>query len=95
MKPCQKVEFALGGKIFHITATPCDHIPGGECTGFILATDSFGSAADGRPNAIYLTGDTVYVPELARVAEDYHVAAALMNLGEARAQIQAPPAPKR
>jgi L-ascorbate metabolism protein UlaG (beta-lactamase superfamily) len=73
----------IAGTIFNITATPCKHWPGHECVGFILHTESFGLAPDGRPNAIYFSGDTVYVEDLARMCEKYHIAVALMNLGKA------------
>lgn len=76
-------EVRIAGKTFHITATPCKHWPGHECVGFIVHTADFGVAPDGRPNAIYFSGDTVYVPELARMADKYHIAIALMNLGKA------------
>jgi L-ascorbate metabolism protein UlaG (beta-lactamase superfamily) len=46
-------------------------------------TEDFGVAPDGRPNAIYFSGDTVYVEELAKMADKYHIAIALMNLGKA------------
>ncbi|KAF5008232.1 hypothetical protein FDECE_5468 [Fusarium decemcellulare] len=95
MKPWDETEIALGGKTFHITATPCDHVPGGECVGFILTTESFGVSSDGRPNAIYFTGDTVYVDELVKMTDKFHIAATLMNVGEARVHIEPPPAPKR
>ncbi|EQB50976.1 hypothetical protein CGLO_09534 [Colletotrichum gloeosporioides Cg-14] len=95
MTPWQTVSAKIGGKIFDITATPCDHVPGDECVGFVIRAESFGISSDGRPNAIYFSGDTVYVPELAQLATRFHIAAALMNVGEARVQIEAPPAPKR
>ncbi|KAL1880413.1 hypothetical protein Plec18167_003817 [Paecilomyces lecythidis] len=87
MKPWETVSAVLGGKNYEITATPCQHLPGGECTGFILTTPDFGTSADGRPNAIYFTGDTVYIDELARIAEKFHIAAAVMNLGAAYAAL--------
>lgn len=80
----------IAGKEFTITATPCQHFPGHECVGFIVSTADFGvNAADGKPNAIYFSGDTVYNPEmypemdLARLADKYHIVIALMNLGKA------------
>ncbi|KAK7177437.1 hypothetical protein PSPO01_16516 [Paraphaeosphaeria sporulosa] len=73
----------IAGATFHITATPCKHWPGHECVGFILHTESFGIAPDGRPNAVYFSGDTVYIEELAKISEKYHIAVALMNLGKA------------
>jgi L-ascorbate metabolism protein UlaG (beta-lactamase superfamily) len=79
----QERDVRIAGTTFHITATPCKHWPGHECVGFILSTESFGTAPDGRPNAIYFTGDTVYIPELAKITEKYHIAVALMNCGQA------------
>ncbi|KAJ3530032.1 hypothetical protein NM208_g6112 [Fusarium decemcellulare] len=76
-------EVRISGKTFHITATPCKHWPGQECVGFIVHTEDFGVAPDGRPNAVYFSGDTVYVEELAKMADKYHIAIALMNLGKA------------
>ena len=69
--------------MFHITATPCKHWPGHECVGFVVHTEDFGAAADGRPNAIYFSGDTVYIEELSKIAYKYHITAALMNCGKA------------
>ncbi|CAG8138895.1 unnamed protein product [Penicillium nalgiovense] len=83
MEPWQTVPVVLGGKQFEITATPCQHLPGGECTGFIITSKEFGVAADGKPNAIYFTGDTVYIDELAKIPEKFHVVCAVMNLGSA------------
>lgn len=87
MKPWETVSVVLGGKNYEITSTPCQHLPGGECTGFILTTPEFGTSADGRPNAIYFTGDTVYIDELARIPEKFHIVAAVMNLGAAYAAL--------
>ncbi|KAJ6114601.1 Zn-dependent hydrolases of the beta-lactamase protein [Penicillium sp. IBT 16267x] len=83
MKPWETTSVHLGGKKYEITATPCQHLPGGECTGFILETEEFGVHTDGRPNAIYFSGDTVYFDELAKITEKYHVVVAVMNLGSA------------
>ncbi|GKT52948.1 zn-dependent hydrolases of the beta-lactamase [Colletotrichum tofieldiae] len=93
LAPWETVELALGGKLFRFTATPCKHVPGQECVGFVLETDDFGKAEDGRPNAIYLTGDTVYFEELAEIGQRFHIAAAIMNTGEAHAQLVPLPAP--
>ncbi|KAL2692450.1 hypothetical protein Neosp_002859 [[Neocosmospora] mangrovei] len=87
MKPWDTVERQFGGKTFRITATPCQHLPGGECIGFIITTDDFGVASDNRPNGIYFTGDTVYIDELARIAEKFHIVAAVMNMGAAYAAL--------
>ena len=82
-KDWQERKVRIAGKEWTITATPCKHWPGQECVGFIVHTPDFGVSPDGRPNAIYFTGDTVHVPELAKMADKYHIAIALMNLGKA------------
>jgi L-ascorbate metabolism protein UlaG (beta-lactamase superfamily) len=87
MRAWETVSVALGGTTYGITATPCQHFPGGECTGFVLTSPNFGHSADGRPNAIYFTGDTVYIDELAKIPEKFHVVAAVMNLGSAHVNI--------
>ncbi|RYP41928.1 hypothetical protein DL767_000665 [Monosporascus sp. MG133] len=79
----EEKDVRIAGKTFHITATPCQHWPGHECVGFIIHAEDFGVAPNGRPYAIYFTGDTVYVEELAKMATKYHIAVALMNLGKA------------
>ncbi|KAJ5360189.1 Zn-dependent hydrolases of the beta-lactamase protein [Penicillium concentricum] len=81
--PWETASVVLGGQKYEVTATPCQHLPGGECTGFILTKAEFGVSADGRPNAIYFTGDTVYIDELAKIPEKFHIVAAVMNLGSA------------
>lgn len=87
LQPWQTVTLAVGGKKFQVTGTPCQHLPGGECTGFILTSNEFGTSADGRPNAIYISGDTVYIDELKKIPEKWHVVAAVMNLGNAHAPL--------
>ncbi|KAJ5825344.1 Zn-dependent hydrolases of the beta-lactamase protein [Penicillium riverlandense] len=87
MKPWETASTVLRGVEYDITATPCKHLPGGECTGFILSTAEFGVGPDGRPNAIYFTGDTVYIDELAMIPEKFHIVAAVMNLGSAHAAL--------
>ncbi|KAJ4341496.1 hypothetical protein N0V95_007225 [Ascochyta clinopodiicola] len=77
----EEKDVRIAGTTFHITATPCKHWPGHECVGFILHTESFGTAPDGRLNAVYFSGDTVYIEELARISEKYHIVVAMMNLG--------------
>ncbi|KAI9164203.1 N-acyl-phosphatidylethanolamine-hydrolyzing phospholipase D [Paramyrothecium foliicola] len=73
----------IANKIFHFTATPCNHWPGHECVGFVVHTESFGFGPDGRPNAFYFTGDTVYVQGLDKIKQKYNIIFALMNLGKA------------
>ncbi|KFY70086.1 hypothetical protein V499_09468 [Pseudogymnoascus sp. VKM F-103] len=84
LKPWETVTSIIGGKEFRITGTPCKHFPFGEVTGFILETDSFGiHEASGKPNAIYFSGDTVYIDELKKIKDRVHVMAAILNLGNA------------
>lgn len=83
MKPWEEIDSVIAGKNFKIIATPTKHVPGNECTGFIVTGENFGSHQDGLPNAIYFTGDTVYIEELNSIADRYHICAAVMNLGNA------------
>jgi L-ascorbate metabolism protein UlaG (beta-lactamase superfamily) len=90
MNPWETVSLVIGAKEFQVTATPCKHLPGGECTGFILSTTEFGET-DGLPNAIYFSGDTVYMEELAEMTKKFHISVALLNVGAALAPIHDPP----
>ncbi|KAB8236468.1 hypothetical protein ETB97_005418 [Aspergillus alliaceus] len=85
LQPWEKMETLIAGKKFQVIGTPTQHLPGGECTGFIITGEGFGSGRDGLPNAIYFSGDTVYVEELKQMANQYHVCAAVFNLGNAHA----------
>ncbi|GAB1743528.1 hypothetical protein NU219Hw_g458t1 [Hortaea werneckii] len=82
LHPWETIETRINGQRFEITATPAVHYPGQESMGFLLSTESFG-VTDGKPNAIYFSGDTVYFEELARIRERYHVKVALLNIGQA------------
>jgi L-ascorbate metabolism protein UlaG (beta-lactamase superfamily) len=76
-----------------VTGTPCQHLPGGEVTGFILQADKFGiNQQDGKPNVIFISGDTVYFEELAKtIQQKYHVVTAILNFGAATVPIEDPP----
>lgn len=95
MKPWETIQTTIAGREFTVIATPTQHIPGNECTGFILTGEDFGHGRDGLPNAIYFTGDTVYIEELKEIGNRYHIKAAVMNLGNAHApnfaDLSAPP----
>lgn len=89
LSPWETVTLNVGGKTFRVTGTPCQHLPGGECTGFILEYDGFGISSDGRPNAIYISGDTIYIEELSRVIPSkWDITVAILNFG--KAQVTAP-----
>ncbi|CAE6502331.1 unnamed protein product [Rhizoctonia solani] len=79
--PWETLSLNVGGKDFNITGTPCVHLPGGETTGFIVHTASFGTNSEGLPNAIYFSGDTIYLEELAQMKNKFHIALAIINLG--------------
>ena len=85
LDPWESVTLVLGGKEFTVTGTPCRHIPGQECTGFVVTSKSFGVSSDGLPNAIWFSGDTVYFDELKEIRNHWHVTAAILNLGYAHA----------
>ncbi|KAK0455610.1 putative Zn-dependent hydrolases of the beta-lactamase protein [Desarmillaria tabescens] len=72
IRPWETVLLEVGGK--------------GECTGFILTAPEFGST-DGLPNAIYFSGDTVYIEELAEMCNKFHIVVAVLNLGAAKAPL--------
>lgn len=86
LAPWETVSFNVGAVQFQVTATPCQHLPGGECIGFILSSPEFGQT-DGKPNGIYFSGDTVYVKELTEIKEKFNIQAALINLGAASVDI--------
>lgn len=82
LQPWESIDTVIAGTPFKVTATPCVHYPGHECTGLIVSTPSFGET-DGLPNAIYFSGDTVYVAELAEMRKKFHISLALFNVGAA------------
>ncbi|PHH88160.1 hypothetical protein CDD83_7897 [Cordyceps sp. RAO-2017] len=82
MRPWETGTLAVGGRRYDITATPCVHVPGGECVGFVVGSSAFGQTG-GLPNAIWFSGDTVYFDELRQIGSRFHVSVAIMNLGAA------------
>ncbi|KAH6679891.1 beta-lactamase superfamily domain-containing protein [Plectosphaerella plurivora] len=86
LRPWETVSVNVGGKQFQVTGTPCQHMPGGEVTGFIITEPGFGTT-DGLPNAIYFSGDTVYIEELAEIRSKFHISVAILNLGAAIAAL--------
>lgn len=91
--PWESTTLKLNGTEFTITGTPTQHLPGGECTGFVLESPSFGvNDADGLPNVVYVSGDTILLPELSELLpKKYHIVVALMNLGKATALLPTGP----
>ncbi|KAM7183637.1 Zn-dependent hydrolase of the beta-lactamase [Rhypophila sp. PSN 637] len=97
LQPWEKVDLTIGGRTFAVTGTPCVHLPGGEVTGFVItAREEFGEDGGGKPNAIYFSGDTVYLPEVAaRLREEFHVAVAVLNIGRAQVSIPGEAGPRQ
>jgi L-ascorbate metabolism protein UlaG (beta-lactamase superfamily) len=83
LRPWDEIDVCIAGKQFRIVGTPTKHVDGQECTGFIITGGDFGVGRDGLPNAIYFSGDTVYIPELKQLGDRYHIGAAVFNLGNA------------
>jgi L-ascorbate metabolism protein UlaG (beta-lactamase superfamily) len=81
LHPWETVQLEIGGKHLDITGTPCKHLPGGEVTGFIITAPDFGETK-GLPNAIYISGDTVYLDELVQMRNKFHVSVAVLNIGK-------------
>ncbi|KAF2798722.1 Metallo-hydrolase/oxidoreductase [Melanomma pulvis-pyrius CBS 109.77] len=86
LQPWETVPLHVGGETWNITGTPCEHLPGGEVVGFVLRGPGFGYT-DGLPNAIWYTGDTIYLKELAQLRDMYHLRAAVFNMGDAHADL--------
>jgi L-ascorbate metabolism protein UlaG (beta-lactamase superfamily) len=81
LRPWEAVPLEIGGKRLDITGTPCQHLPGGEVTGFIITAPAFGET-NGLPNAIYFSGDTVYLDELVQMRNKFHISVAVLNIGK-------------
>ncbi|KAF6837673.1 Zn-dependent hydrolase of the beta-lactamase [Colletotrichum musicola] len=86
LKPYEIISLNLGGRQFDVMGTPCVHLPGGEVTGFLLNAAHFGET-NGLPNAIYISGDTIYLEELGRLRERFHISAAILNIGAVKVAI--------
>ncbi|KAM0425340.1 hypothetical protein ACHAPT_009396 [Fusarium lateritium] len=83
LRPWETIKSVISGQEFSITGAPCVHVPGHECVGLVLSSESFGTT-NGLPNAIYFSGDTVYFEELTKIKDMFHISVALFNVGEAR-----------
>ncbi|KAJ4308073.1 hypothetical protein N0V84_012318 [Fusarium piperis] len=82
ISPWETLPLNVGGEQFSITGVPCQHVPGSQCTGFIINSPTFGET-NGLPNAIYFSGDTVYFEELAEMRNKFHISIAMFNIGAA------------
>jgi L-ascorbate metabolism protein UlaG (beta-lactamase superfamily) len=76
----------LAGEIWNVTGTQCKHRPGGQVVGFNLRVPRFGFT-NGLPNVIWYSGDTVYLEELSKIKDIFHIRAAIFNMSDAHANI--------
>lgn len=82
ISPWETLSLHVGGEQLSVTGVPCQHVPGQECTGFIITSPTFGET-DGLSNAIYFSGDTVYFEELTEMRNKFHISIAIFNIGAA------------
>ncbi|KAF7587926.1 hypothetical protein BBP40_006521 [Aspergillus hancockii] len=78
--PWEEIDVSIAEKKFQIIGTPTQYVPGDECMGFIVTGEGFGHGRDGLPNAIYFSGNTIYVEELKKMADEYHIYSAVSDL---------------
>ncbi|GAA3744132.1 MBL fold metallo-hydrolase [Salinactinospora qingdaonensis] len=77
LAPWATHELSSNGTTLRIIGTPGLHGPIGEVTGFIVEVP-------GEEEAIYISGDTVYIPDLDKIARRFKIGTALLHLGAAR-----------
>lgn len=77
LAPWAAYELTVRGTTLRITATPAVHGPVGDVIGFVIE-------AEGETEALYISGDTVYVDALDEIARRFTIGAALLHLGAAR-----------
>ncbi|MBT2407634.1 MULTISPECIES: MBL fold metallo-hydrolase [unclassified Streptomyces] len=77
LAPWSSYELTVRGTTLRITATPGVHGPVGDVIGFVIE-------AGGETEALYISGDTVYVDALDEIARRFTVGTALLHLGAAR-----------
>ncbi|OHW91893.1 zn-dependent hydrolase [Colletotrichum incanum] len=70
--------------------TPCQHLPDREVTGFLLSVVEF-LRIHGLPNAICISGYTVYLEELAQMREKFRIPVAILNVGAVKVAVTDPP----
>ena len=83
LREWESIEFSAGdGNTVRVTATPGRHGPEGRdrgaVTGFVLSSSELPDAN------VYISGDTVWYPGVAEVAQRFHVRVVLLHLGAAR-----------
>ncbi|KZL85874.1 zn-dependent hydrolases of the beta-lactamase protein [Colletotrichum incanum] len=66
------------------------HLPDREVTGFLLSVVEF-LRIHGLPNAICISGYTVYLEELAQMREKFRIPVAILNVGAVKVAVTDPP----
>ena len=90
MKTWQSTVLESAGTSVKVTATPAQHGPAfvrpfaGETTGFVLEWEGQ------KEGVLYITGDTVYFPGIAQVAQRFKIGLAILHLGRASFPITGP-----
>ncbi|MCX4625645.1 MBL fold metallo-hydrolase [Streptomyces sp. NBC_01443] len=84
LAPWATYELTVRGTTLRITATPGVHGPVGDVIGFVIEAAEGDEEGHGEGEAVYLSGDTVYIDELDRIAERFSIGTAFLHLGAAR-----------
>ncbi|MEU9617624.1 MBL fold metallo-hydrolase [Streptomyces sp. NPDC088251] len=77
LAPWETRTLAIGDRTVRVTGTPGLHGPVGDVTGFVVE-------APGEDEAVYVSGDTVHIPELDEIGRRFTIGTALLHLGAAR-----------
>jgi L-ascorbate metabolism protein UlaG (beta-lactamase superfamily) len=77
LAPWETRVLTVGDRSLRITGTPCQHGPVGDVTGYVIEVP-------GEDEAVYVSGDTVYFPELDEIGRRFSIGTAVLHLGAAR-----------
>jgi L-ascorbate metabolism protein UlaG (beta-lactamase superfamily) len=75
LTPWATHDLTVGDKTLRITGTPAEHV--GDVVGFVVEVP-------GEDEAVYVSGDTVYIDELDEIGRRFTIGHALLHLGAAR-----------
>jgi L-ascorbate metabolism protein UlaG (beta-lactamase superfamily) len=75
LAPWASHELTVAGNTLRITGTPATHV--GDVIGFVVEVP-------GETEAVYVSGDTVYIEELDEIGRRFTIGHALLHLGAAR-----------
>ncbi|MBO1416585.1 MBL fold metallo-hydrolase, partial [Streptomyces sp. FH025] len=77
LAPWETRTLTVNGRTLRVTGTPGEHGPVGDVTGFVMEVP-------GEEEALYVSGDTVHIPELDEIGRRFRIGTALLHLGAAR-----------